>query len=351
MTQTQPCRFPAEWEVNESVIITWPHAETDWAYMLDEVHGCYRNMIAAISQDCNLLIIIPDNEAADEIAKITNANHKNIRTVVVPTNDTWVRDYGLITTIEANGKPIMNDFMFNGWGMKFAANKDNMVTRELLMSTEIHGEYRNRLEFVLEGGSIESDGNGTLLTTSYCLTSPNRNGGMNESQIEEYLTQAFGLRKMIWLNHGALEGDDTDSHIDTLARFAPRNTILYVSCDDKWDTHYGELKDMEWELRHSTNANGEPFTLLPLPLPAPIYDEEGCRLPATYANFLILPFSVLVPTYAQPENDRKAIEQIAKAFPGRKIIGIDCRALIKQHGSLHCATMQTSDKIIPKFKK
>ena len=204
----------------------------------------------------------------------------------------------------------------------------------------------DHLEFVLEGGSIESDGKGCILTTEECMTSTNRNGHMTFEQIDAYLKKVFNARKIVWLHYGALEGDDTDGHIDTLARFAPNDTILYVGCDDAEDSHYHELKKMEQELQEATNADGKPFRLIKLPFPDAIYDEDGLRLPATYANFLVTNSSVLVPTYAQHENDRKALELIAGAFPGRRVVGIDCRALIKQHGSLHCVTMQLPKGVI-----
>lgn len=340
-------RIPAEWEMNQAVMITLPHPLTDWAYMLDEIRECYFEMIKAIADDCRLLIVTSDLVADSLlIGGIPGVNRANISYASVPTNDTWIRDYGFITTVTSDGNCEINDFKFNGWGLKFAADKDNMVTGTLAQSGLIHGNYINHLSFVLEGGSIESDGHGTLLTTTRCLMSPNRNGGMTRSQIEAYISDSLGIRKMLWLDYGALMGDDTDSHIDTLARLAPANTILYVACDDTSDPHYEELKSMERQLTDFTNADGESFRLLPLPLPSPIYDEDGLRLPATYANYLVTPRSVIMPIYGQPENDSKAMRQIAVAFPRYDIKPVDCRALIKQHGSLHCATMQTSNSVL-----
>lgn len=340
--------MPAEWEMNQSVMITLPHPLTDWAYMLDEVRECYFEIIKAIADDCRLLIVTSDLIADSLlIAGIPGVNRSNISYAAIPTNDTWIRDYGFITTVTPDGLCELNDFKFNGWGLKFAADKDNLVTSVLCaQSGAVCGNYINRLSFVLEGGSIESDGCGTLLTTTRCLMSPNRNGGMTRQQIEDYISDSLGARKMLWLDHGALIGDDTDSHIDTLARLAPANTILYVACDDAADPHFEELELMKRQLEGFTNADGESFRLLPLPLPTPIYDEDGLRLPATYANYLITPHSVIMPVYGQPDNDRRAMEQIARAFPEHDIKTVDCRALIKQHGSLHCATMQTSNSVI-----
>lgn len=340
--------MPPEWEMNESVMLTLPHPLTDWAYMLDEIRDCYRDMIKAIADQCRLLIITADKDADSQwVASIPGVNISNITYAEVPTNDTWIRDYGFITTIGADGKCEVNDFKFNGWGMKFAADKDNLVNSALCSSPGTINAIRiNHLSFVLEGGSIESDGLGTLLTTSRCLLSANRNGGMDKSQIEDYVCSSLGAKKLLWLDHGALMGDDTDSHIDTLARIAPDNTILYVACDDSTDPHYDELKLMERQLSGFTNAEGSAFKLIPLPLPSAIYDEDGLRLPATYANYLVTPGAVIAPVYNQPDNDKLALEQIAKAFPGYKICPVDCRPLIKQHGSLHCATMQTSNNVI-----
>ena len=235
--------------------------------------------------------------------------------------------------------PSLLDFTFNGWGLKFASDKDNQITRRAVETEILKGRYINRLGFVLEGGSIESDGMGTLLTTSECLLSPNRNGQLNKVEIEEYLRSTFHLERVLWLDYGYLAGDDTDSHIDTLARFCSPDTIAYVQCRDVNDEHYEELHRMEEQLKTFRTLAGEPYRLLALPMADKI-EAEGERLPATYANFLIMNDAVLYPTYNQPENDMHAKEVMQMAFPKHEIEGVDCRALIKQHGSLHCVTMQ-----------
>lgn len=229
--------------------------------------------------------------------------------------------------------------------MKFAANKDNLINSRLYKSGLINGNYVNCRNFILEGGSVESDGEGTLLTTSLCLLAPNRNDTMSRGEIENYLKERFNLKQILWLDYGFLAGDDTDSHIDTLARLCPDNTITYVQCLDKEDAHYGALQSMEEQLKSFRTLEGKPYRLLPLPMPEAIYDEAGERLPATYANFLIMNQAVLYPTYNQKENDERAAAVLAQAFPGREIVGINCLALIKQHGSLHCVTMQYPDSI------
>ena len=239
----------------------------------------------------------------------------------------------------------MLDFCFNGWGMKFAAHKDNLINSHLFKTGALNGDYINCRNFVLEGGSIESDGEGTLLTTSPCLLAPNRNDTLSRKDIEAYLMERFNLRQVLWLDYGYLAGDDTDSHVDTLARLCPDHTITYVQCVDKDDEHYGALRSMEDQLKTFRTLDGDPYRLLPLPMPEAIYDEDGERLPATYANFLIMNEAVLYPTYAQPENDARAAQVLAEAFPGREIVGIDCRALIKQHGPLHCVTMQYPESV------
>ena len=335
--ETRAPHLPAEWALQSGIQLTWPHAGTDWTYMLDEVQECFVAIAHEIAARETLLIVTPE---PDEVKKqiLGRVNMENVRFLKCETNDTWARDHGAITLLDADGVSLL-DFKFNGWGLKFASDKDNLITRRAVESEVMKGKYVNRLGFVLEGGSIESDGMGTLLTTSECLLSPNRNGQMNRVEIEEYLRSVFHLQRVLWLDHGYLAGDDTDSHIDTLARFCPADTIAYVQCKDADDEHYEELHRMEEQLKTFRTLKGEPYRLLALPMADKI-EEEGERLPATYANFLILNDAVLYPTYRQPENDARAGEVLREAFPGYEIIGIDCRALIKQHGSLHCVTMQ-----------
>jgi agmatine deiminase len=330
-------QLPAEWAEQQFVQLTWPHAETDWAYMLDEVNACFVNIAREIIKHENLLIVCTDTDEVEQL--LGDADLSRITFAEMATNDTWARDHGGITVLE-DGKPVIYDFTFNGWGMKFAANYDNMITRKLY-SAGIFGEARhlNCFDFVLEGGSIESDGQGTLLTTAECLLSDNRNN-LSEEDIEVRLKEYFGLKKVLWLNHGYLAGDDTDSHVDTLARLCDKSTIAYVKCDDPEDEHYVELKKMKKELRQFQNSEGRYYRLIPLPMADAVY-EDGERLPATYANFLIINGAVLMPTYNSPK-DEIAKEQLQRAFPDREIVGINCLALIKQHGSLHCVTMQYS---------
>lgn len=335
--------LPAEWYEQSGVQLTWPHADTDWVHMLTEVQECFTAIAREIAKKELLLIVAPDIEAVKE--QITNkVNMENVRFFECQSNDTWARDHGAITLIDSS-TPRLLDFCFNGWGQKFAAGLDNQITRKAYDAKCFKAEYENHLDFVLEGGSIESDGFGTLLTTSTCLLAPNRNDAMNRVEIEEHLRSVLHMQQVLWLDYGYLAGDDTDSHVDTLARLCPNNTIAYVKCTDPDDEHYEELQKMEEQLRTFRTLKGEPYRLLPLPM-ADCITEDTERLPATYANFLIINNAVLYPTYNQPKNDIKAAAVLAEAFPEREIIGIDCRALIKQHGSLHCVTMQYPEGVI-----
>ena len=295
--------------------LTWPHAGTDWAPMLDEITATYREMAREIEKREKLLV------------------------VGEPSNDTWARDHGFITLVDDQGHARLLDFCFNGWGEKFAAELDNAINRRLFDEGKVKGEYMDCLDFVLEGGSIESDGKGTVFTTSCCLLAPHRNQPMTKEQIEEHLKQELHAERIVWINHGSLTGDDTDGHIDTLVRICPDDTLLYMGCDNPDDEQYEELHLMEEELKTFRTIEGKPYRLLKLPMPRPII-FEGERLPATYANFLVINGAVLCPTYAQPDLDAEALRLIGEAFPEREIVGIDCRSIIKQHGSLHCCTMQ-----------
>ena len=333
--------LPAEWHTQSFVQLTWPHDGTDWAYMLDRVEECFVNIAREIASRQPLLVVAPH---FPRVLEDTDFRH-NIRFAACPTNDTWARDHAFITLLRNDGTPLLADFCFNGWGMKFAACKDNLINERLHRNGVLSGEYLNRRNFVLEGGSIESDGKGTLLTTSQCLLAPNRNDTMNRREIEDYLKRTLGMQRVLWLDHGYLAGDDTDSHVDTLARFCPDDTIAYVKCTDEGDEHYAALRDMEEQLKTFRTADGRPYRLLPLPMADAVYDDDGTRLPATYANFLVINRAVLYPTYAQPENDRRAADMLRRAFPDREIVGIDCRPLICQHGSLHCVTMQYPENV------
>ena len=313
-------RLPAEWEPQLGVQLTWPHKDTDWAPMLEEITATYNEMAREISKREQLLIV--------------GENGYNF-----PSNDTWARDHGFISLVDDQGHRRLVDFCFNGWGEKFPAEKDNAINRLIYKNGIISGEYVDCLDFVLEGGSIESDGRGTIFTTSCCLLAPHRNQPLTKAQIEERLLKELHAQRVLWIDHGHLTGDDTDGHIDTLVRICPDDTLLYVGCDDPNDEQYEDLLLMEQQLQTFRTLEGQPYKLVKLPMPRPIM-AEGMRLPATYANFLVINGAVLCPVYAQPDLDAIAVRLIGEAFPNRLIIPIDCRSIIQQHGSLHCCTMQ-----------
>ena len=337
----------AEWEPQSMVQLTWPHKDTDWAPILPEITAVYEEMAREISKREALLVVAPKDSG------LTTSFISHFSSSC-PTNDTWARDHGFITVEETSdirhqtsARPkdacyqrdaralTLLDFQFNGWGEKFEAKLDNAINKHLYEQGLVKGNYEDHLDFVLEGGFIESDGKGSIFTTTCCLMAPHRNQPLTQTQIEERLKAYLGAERVVWLNHGSLIGDDTDGHIDTLARICPNDTIVYTG----GDADHPDLALMEEELKALRTLEGKPYRLLKLPLPRPIYDD-GDRLPATYANYLIINGAVLVPTYAQPDLDAEAMRIIGEAFPDREIIGIDCRAVIKQHGSLHCCTMQ-----------
>ncbi len=327
-------RLPAEWEEQEFVQLTFPHIDTDWAEYLDEAVDTFVTIVKTIAHYQKVLVVSKNLQ----YIKSKFPKKKNISFIMIDSNDTWSRDFGGIT-IQQNDELKVLDFSFNAWGKKFPYDKDNQITQKL----KLKGFFKNyakvqTLPFVLEGGAIESNGEGVLLTTTACLMEQNRNPKLSKSAIEKKLIQFFGLKKVLWLDYGYLEGDDTDSHIDTLARFVSSDTIVYQSCNDTKDQHYEELQKMEEQLKSFKQPNGKPFKLIPLPWIEPKY-FDGERLPATYANFLIINGAVLVPTY-NDKNDQKALKVIKNLYAKREVVGVDCSVLIRQHGSLHCVTMQ-----------
>ncbi len=319
-------------------MLTWPHKNSDWVDMLDEVEHCFTLIAKEISKNEKVLIVCADKNSV--ASKLKDSNTENLILVQLDSNDTWARDHGAITVFE-NGKPVLYDFQFNGWGLKFPAYLDNQLTPKLY-NANLFKEgvgYENRKNFVFEGGSFETDGMGTILTTENCLLSINRNQRMSKSEIENYLFETFDIQRILWFSSGYLAGDDTDSHIDTLARFCNEKTIAYVKCDDPSDEHFQQLQQMEEEIKSFTRLDGSPYNLIELPMANYVEDQSGNRLPATYANFLILNDKVLIPYY-KTDKDEIAKNILQSSFPDREVIGIDCSALIKQHGSLHCVTMQ-----------
>lgn len=337
-------RYPAEWELDGPVLIALPHDDTDWSDILPDAIDQYRRIINALTSNGEeVLLLVPDAAKARET--LSDCPLEHVTMVEMPTNDTWTRDYGPIT-VNRHGRIRAIDFGFNGWGLKFAADRDNLVNMRLAEQQVLPvGMYRNRREFILEGGSIDTDGEGTLLTTTRCLLSPNRNGGGTRAEIGEQLTRELGVEHILWLDYGALIGDDTDSHIDTLCRMAPGNIIFFTGCRDMDDPQFEELLHMRAQLSMFRNAEGLPYNLVELPLPDAVVDVDGSRLPATYANYLVTPRAVYMPVYNQPEKDELACQTVRIAFPDHKVVPVECTTLTRQHGSLHCSTMT-----LPKIK-
>lgn len=340
--------LPAEWHRQSAVQLTWPHEDTDWSpYLEDIVEVCLR-LVKAIAGHERVIV------AAQDVAGVTRLIEQRIggelmkNVIVCPciNNDTWARDHAFITleSLEPADTTdhLLLDFRFNGWGEKFPAEEDNRINSTLYNMGIFSGRRVDYDDFVLEGGSIESDGRGTVFTTSMCLLAPHRNQPLGKAEIEAKLKDRLSADRVVWLDHGQLIGDDTDGHIDTIVRTAPDDTLVYVGCDDPNDEQYADFQALERQLSALRTADGSPFRLLKLPMPDAIYDD-GDRLPATYANYLIINDAVIVPVYGQAENEKAAVETISRAYPDREIICIDARVVIRQHGSLHCLTMQYPD--------
>lgn len=337
-------RLIAEWESCRAILLALPEPHTDWNYILEEARDQYHRMIFAFtSRGYHCVVLTSDKDSAMQL--LHDCDQSRLTLIDAEYNDTWTRDYGPIS-VERGGRLRALDFGFNGWGLKFAADHDNLMNLQLRDKCVITPEvYRNERDFILEGGSIETDGYDTLLTTSTCLCSQNRNGGHSKQELNGILNSRLGLSHVLWLDYGALAGDDTDSHIDTLCRMAPGNTILFTGCRDMDDPHFEDLLKMRAQLTLFRTPEGEPYNLVELPLPFAIYDEDGLRLPASYANYLVTPDTIFMPVYSQPENDTLACHTVKVAFPNHEIVPVECSTLIKQHGSLHCATMQIPDNI------
>ena len=342
MTRTT-VRFPAEWEPQSAVLIAWPHAGTDWADRLGEVEDTYIALVAAIVRFQDVVICVADADLqtyAEARLRSARVDMGRVRFVEVEYDDTWLRDSGPITLVERGsregGRFVLLDFRFTGWGGKFEASRDDRLVQALAARGLFHNAEREQIDFALEGGAIDTDGTGTLLTTWQCLRE--RHPGATREDLGGKLSAWLAQDRVLWLDRGYLEGDDTDAHVDTLARFAGEDAIVFQACDDPGDSHYGELNAMANEISSLRTADGKPYRLFPLPWAKPIVDE-GRRLAASYANFLIVNGAVLMPAYGDAADDTAAAV-LARAFPDREIVQVNCRPLIWQNGSLHCITMQ-----------
>ena len=338
-------RFIPEWEPIEYILLALPNKNTDWDYILPEATGQYQRLVKAITDE-GIKVVLLCHDVGEAMEIMQDSNQEFISYIPMEYNDTWTRDYGLITVMR-NERLRALDFGFNAWGLKFASDKDNLVNLNLDKKNMLQPlTYRNERDFILEGGSVESDGNGTILTTSRCLQSPNRNGGKTKSELNNELRERLGADHVLWLDYGALKGDDTDSHIDTLARLAPDDTIVFIGTKNFDDSQFEDLLAMRAQLTLFRTAEGNPYNLVELPLPDPILDTDGSQLPATYANYLVANGVIFMPTYAQPDKDQLAMRSIKIAYPNHKVVGVDCLTLLRQHGSLHCATMQIPEGIL-----
>ena len=345
-------RLPAEWEPHAFTQITWPSVDSDWAPIIEDVEACYIGIVRAILSFEPLLIVTDDpDHVMDLIEAEFGECPDDLFVYNCSVNDTWARDHGFITTLSKSGSPILTDFQFNGWGMKFAAYYDNMINQCIHEDLFPDADYRDARRIVLEGGSIESDGHGTIMTTEECLFAPNRNYFKSREEAEDVLRSTLGAKRVLWIESGYLSGDDTDSHVDTLARFAPGDTIVYVTCSDPEDEHYEDLKEMEAQIAEFRTANGNPYRMVQLPMVTPVFDpeDEEQRLPATYANFYFVNGAILMPVYGVG-TDEVALDIMAAAFPHFRIVPVDSRVLIRQHGSLHCSTMQFPESVLDFFQ-
>ena len=332
-------RLPAEWESQAAVLVAWPHAGTDWAERLAAVETTYVALAVAVTRFQPLLIVVADHALQTHVEnalRTAGANLARVRFVQLPYDDTWLRDSGPLTLCATNGRCQLTDFRFTGWGGKYGAAQDDALVAGLVNAGIFGRAQHQRIDWALEGGAIESDGNGTLLTTWRCLSQ--RHPGLSRGELTSMLLASLHAERVLWLDHGYLQGDDTDAHIDTLARFAPDNCIVFQACDDTSDAHYAELQRMAADLAALRTTAGRPYQLQPLPWPRPIVDE-GRRLAASYANYLIINGAVLVPAYGDAA-DAEAARCVGSAYPGREVVSIACRPLIWQNGSLHCITMQ-----------
>ena len=341
---TDTLRFPAEWEPQSAVLLAWPHEDTDWAERLEGVEKTYIALVAAISRYERVIVCVADEaieaRAASRLRE-AGVEAARVRVVRVPYDDTWLRDSGPVTLRDGDRFRLL-DFRFTGWGGKFEASRDDQLVEALADAGIFLKKTRQPIDFALEGGAIDTDGVGTLLSTWQCLHE--RHPGLDRPTLTAKLADWLHQDRVLWLDHGYLEGDDTDAHIDTLARFAAPDAIVFQACDDPTDSHYAELQAMAEEIAALRTRDGQPYRLFPLPWAKPVVDDDR-RLAASYANFLIINGAVLMPAYAD-EADARAQDVLARAFPGREIIPVPCRALIWQNGSLHCITMQLPQGLV-----
>ena len=333
--------MPAEWEPHRGTWLSWPHNLETWPpTQLTEVQEAWVKVIEALSRHEQVCLLTEDEQTRQHVTlRLKNGGTamEQVSMLVIPTVDVWMRDYGptFVTRAGAEEPLALNDWVFNGWGGKYRSyENDDRVTREIasLLNIPVFDH-----EIVLEGGSIEVNGRGTCLTTEQCLLNKNRNPHMGRGQIEQFLEQSLGVRQVIWLGDG-IAGDDTDGHIDDIARFVNPSTIVCILESNPQDPNYRPLQENFERLQGARDQDGKKFTIVPLPSPRPIY-YQGSQLPASYANFYIANQQVLVPTFDDP-NDETTLRILQELFDDRQVIGVGCREVVAGLGGIHCVTQQ-----------
>jgi agmatine deiminase len=340
--------MPAEWHAHRATWLAWPHNAETWPdpSQLALVKDIWVRMIQGLAPTEEVCLLVCDagqKAEATKLLKMAGAAMERVSIYDIPTVDVWARDWGPTFVIGDGGKKLaFNDWIFNAWGGKYESYmEDDSVCRELARLLRVP-VFEHQI--VLEGGSIEVNGCGTCLTTEQCLLNPNRNPQLGKSEIEQFLKESLGVSHCIWLGEGIV-GDDTDGHIDDIARFVNPTTIVCVLEEDSRDDNYRLLKENYERLVGARDQDGKKLQIVPLPMPG-LVAYEGTRLPASYANFYIANGVVLVPTYDHP-NDRKALGILKELFPDRKVIGIPCTALVQGLGAIHCVTQQEPAVVIP----
>lgn len=332
--------WPAEWEPHEATWLAWPHDPLTWPGCVDRAEQAMAQLAAAVSQGETVHMLVKD-AATEQRARsmLAAAGARHLRLHREPTADSWFRDYGPIVVARGRGRTrqrLAVDFTFNAWGNKYATLKadDDIPWR----TRAVVGIPVVRSSLVLEGGSIEGNGRGTLLTTTQCLLHRNRNPHLVREEVELRLREWLGVRHVLWLGEG-IEGDDTDGHIDDITRFTGPRTLVTAVEDDPRDRNHAPLEENLRRLRAMADQDGQPLEVATLPMPGRVKAGDGRRLPASYANFYIANACVCVPTFGH-RNDAKALRVLRRCFPGRRIVPIRCEKLVEGMGTLHCVSQQ-----------
>jgi agmatine deiminase len=330
-------RMPAEWAPHAATWLSWPHKESSWPGKLERIPRFWVEMVRALSPGETVNILVNEAAPAAQVREtLTRAGVglDNVRLHEVPTDDAWMRDHGP-TFVTRGGETALVDWRYNAWGGKYPPwEQDDAVPRAL---EAILGLPRVEPGIVLEGGSIEVDGEGTLLTTEQCLLNPNRNPSLTREQIEQHLCDHLGARRVLWLGDGIL-GDDTDGHVDDLTRFVAPATVVTVVEDDPADPNHAVLAENLERLRAMRDAAERPLRVVTLPMPRPV-EYDGQRLPASYANFYIGNAAVLAPIF-NCDRDAAALATLRRLFPTRHVVGVDATDLVWGLGAFHCVTQQ-----------